>query len=160
MKFTDGCWLMRGGVRAAYATEVRDLRADDDRCTACAAVQRVRGRGDTPNTVFARSATAGGQRFPVHRSHGIGGFEGTPSPAVFKRRLAVGPLPSHSRPHGKVPYRLPWAFGAEAAAVARKFKWLKHRLMPCPYAAAALPEGIWTHLLPGVAVRGTAGEVG
>ncbi|MFD5699223.1 hypothetical protein [Streptomyces lasiicapitis] len=85
---------MRDGVRAAYATEVRDLRADDDRCTAC-------DRG----------------------------------------------------PHRDLP-------GAEAAAVARKFTRLKHRLMPCPYAAAALPEGTGTHLLPGAAVRGTAGEVG
>lgn len=61
-------------------------------------------------------------------SHDIGGFEGTPDPAVFKRRLAFGLLSSHSRLHGNDSYRVPWAFGDEAVAVARKFTLLKHRL--------------------------------
>lgn len=50
MRFTDGFWLMREGVRASYATEIRDLRVEDSRFTAYAAVKRVAARGDTLNT--------------------------------------------------------------------------------------------------------------
>lgn len=50
MKFTDGFWLMREGVRACYATEIRDLRVDADQFTAYAAVKQVHQRGDTLNT--------------------------------------------------------------------------------------------------------------
>ncbi|MFP3986352.1 alpha-xylosidase [Streptomyces sp. E11-3] len=127
-------------------------------------LEQERGSGEA--VVFARAATAGGQQFPVHWggdcfasleamaeslrgglslslsgfgfwSHDIGGFEGTPDPAVFKRWLAFGLLSSHSRLHGNVSYRVPWAFGEEAVAVARKFTLLKHRLMPYLYGAAA-----------------------
>ncbi|MGW7078200.1 alpha-xylosidase [Streptomyces sp. NPDC054866] len=126
-------------------------------------LEKERGPGDA--VLFARSATAGGQQFPVHWggdcfaslgamaeslrgglslslsgfgfwSHDIGGFEGTPDPAVFKRWLAFGLLSSHSRLHGNVSYRVPWAFGDEAVEVARKFTRLKHRLMPYLYGAA------------------------
>lgn len=69
-------------------------------------------------------------------SHDIGGFEGTPDPAVFKRWLAFGLLSSHSRLHGSSSYRVPWEFGEEAVSVARRFTLLKHRLMPYLYGAA------------------------
>ncbi|MFE7756864.1 alpha-xylosidase [Streptomyces sp. NPDC057429] len=127
-------------------------------------LEKERGTGEA--VLFARSATAGGQQFPVHWggdcfasftamaeslrgglslslsgfgfwSHDIGGFEGTPDPAVFKRWLAFGLLSSHSRLHGNVSYRVPWAFGEEAVDVARKFTLLKHRLMPYLYGVAA-----------------------
>ncbi|MBT2489823.1 alpha-xylosidase [Streptomyces sp. ISL-96] len=126
-------------------------------------LEKERGGGEA--VLFARSATAGGQQFPVHWggdcfasfkamaeslrgglslslsgfgfwSHDIGGFEGTPDPDVFKRWLAFGLLSSHSRLHGNVSYRVPWAFGEEAADVARRFTLLKHRLMPYLYGAA------------------------
>ena len=119
----------------------------------------VEERGEGDAVVFARSATAGGQQFPVHWggdcestfsamseslrgglslaasgfgfwSHDIGGFEGTPDPAVFKRWLAFGLLSSHSRLHGSNSYRVPWAFDDEAVDVARQFTRLKMRLMP------------------------------
>jgi alpha-D-xyloside xylohydrolase len=115
--------------------------------------------------VFARSATVGGQRFPVHWggdstttfesmaetlrgglslamcgfgfwSHDIGGFEGTPDPAVFKRWIAFGLLSSHSRLHGNQSYRVPWLFDDEAVEVLRRFAALKHRLMPYLFDAA------------------------
>ncbi|MFB7558241.1 alpha-xylosidase [Streptomyces brevispora] len=127
-------------------------------------LEKERGHGEA--VLFARSATAGGQQFPVHWggdcfasftamaeslrgglslslsgfgfwSHDIGGFEGTPDPAVFKRWLAFGLMSSHSRLHGNVSYRVPWAFGEEAVDVTRKFTLLKHRLMPYLYGAAA-----------------------
>ncbi|MET3808034.1 alpha-D-xyloside xylohydrolase [Nakamurella sp. UYEF19] len=116
-------------------------------------------RGEGEAVVFARSATVGGQQFPVHWggdsestyasmaetlrgglslaysgfgywSHDIGGFEGTPDPAVFTRWLAFGLLSSHSRLHGSGSVRVPWAFGDEAVEVARKFTRLKLSLLP------------------------------
>ena len=115
--------------------------------------------------VFARSATAGGQRLPVHWggdcestfgamaeslrgglslglsgfgfwSHDIGGFEGTPSAALFKRWVQFGLLSSHSRLHGSHSYRVPWDYDEEAVAVTRDFTRLKHRLMPYLFRAA------------------------
>ncbi|MGA5421941.1 alpha-xylosidase [Streptomyces lavendulocolor] len=127
-------------------------------------LEKERGEGEA--VLFARSATAGGQQFPVHWggdcfasfeamaeslrgglslslsgfgfwSHDIGGFEGTPDADVFKRWLAFGLLSSHSRLHGNVSYRVPWEFGEEAVDVTRRFTLLKHRLMPYLYGAAA-----------------------
>jgi alpha-D-xyloside xylohydrolase len=115
--------------------------------------------------VFARSATVGGQTMPVHWggdnsskfesmaeslrgglslglsgfgywSHDIGGFEGNPDPAVFKRWVAFGLLSSHSRLHGNESVRVPWAFDDEAVAVTRKFTKLKASLMPYLYEVA------------------------
>ncbi|MCG2801962.1 MAG: alpha-xylosidase [Cellulomonas sp.] len=117
----------------------------------------VKGEGEA--VLFARSATAGGQQYPVHWggdndssfasmaetlrgglslglsgfgfwSHDIGGFEGTPDPLVFKRWLAFGLLSSHSRLHGSGSVRVPWAFDEEAVDITRTFTHLKHRLMP------------------------------
>ncbi|MGC4175601.1 alpha-xylosidase [Demequina sp.] len=120
-------------------------------------LERRNGEGNA--VVFARSATAGGQQFPVHWggdcdstflsmaeslrgglslamsgfgywSHDIGGFEGTPDPAVFKRWLAFGLLSSHSRLHGSDSIRVPWAFDEKAVDITRTFTELKMRLMP------------------------------
>jgi alpha-D-xyloside xylohydrolase len=68
-------------------------------------------------------------------SHDIGGFEGTPDAAVFKRWLAFGLLSSHSRLHGSNSYRVPWAFDEEAVKVTQRFTELKLSLMP--YLSAA-----------------------
>ncbi|WP_093797166.1 alpha-xylosidase [Streptomyces sp. Wb2n-11] len=125
----------------------------------------ARERGANEAVLFARSATAGGQQFPVHWggdcestfnamaeslrgglslglsgfgfwSHDIGGFEGTPTPAVFKRWTQFGLLSSHSRLHGSRSYRVPWDYDEEAVAVTRDFTRLKHRLMPYLYEAS------------------------
>jgi len=122
-------------------------------------------RGDGEAVLFARSATAGGQQFPVHWggdcettfeamaeslrgglslglsgfgfwSHDIGGFEGTPSKEVYKRWIAFGLLSSHSRLHGNQSYRVPWLFDEEAVDVLRLFTKLKCRLMSYLYAQA------------------------
>ncbi len=115
--------------------------------------------------VFARSTYASGQRFPVHWggdcwsnfesmaeslrgglsltscgfafwSHDIGGFEGNPPPAVYKRWIQFGLLSSHSRLHGSSSYRVPWLVDEESCDVLRTFTQLKHRLMPYLYAQA------------------------
>jgi alpha-D-xyloside xylohydrolase len=122
-------------------------------------------RGEEDAVVFARSATAGGQRFPVHWggdcestfvsmaeslrgglslaasgfgfwSHDIGGFEGRPDPAVFKRWIPFGLLCTHSRLHGSDTYRVPWVFDEEAVEVLRRFTNLKAQLMPYIYGQA------------------------
>ena len=123
-------------------------------------LQDHRGEGDA--VLFARSATTGGQRMPIHWggdnsssfesmaetlrgglslafsgfgfwSHDIGGFEGMPDPAVFKRWVAFGMFSSHTRLHGSSSYRVPWAFDEEAVDVTRYFSHLKLRLMPYFY---------------------------
>jgi alpha-D-xyloside xylohydrolase len=69
-------------------------------------------------------------------SHDIGGFEGLPDPAVYKRWVAFGLLSSHSRLHGSTSYRVPWNYNDEACDVLRFFTKLKCRLMPYLYGAA------------------------
>ncbi len=126
-------------------------------------LQEKRGAQDA--VLFARSATVGGQKFPVHWggdcwsdyesmeeslrgglslqlsgfgfwSHDIGGFESTSTPDVYKRWCAFGLLSSHSRLHGSTSYRVPWAYDEEAVDVLRFFTRLKMRLMPYLFAAA------------------------
>lgn len=126
-------------------------------------IQEVKGVGEA--CLFARSATVGGQKFPVHWggdcnstyvsmaeslraglslclsgfgywSHDIGGFEGTAPADLYKRWLAFGLLSSHSRLHGSNSYRVPWLFGEEAVEVCRHFAKLKNTLMPYLYAKA------------------------
>ena len=89
--------------------------------------------------LFARSATVGGQKFPVHWggdcyaeysamsetlrgglslcssgfgffSHDMGGFEATAPADVYKRWCAFGLLSTHSRLHGSTSYRVPWVY--------------------------------------------------
>lgn len=127
-------------------------------------IEEVKGRGEA--VLFARSATVGGQKYPVHWggdcnstyvsmaeslrgglglclsgfgfwSHDIGGFEGTAPADLYKRWLAFGLLSSHSRLHGSNSYRVPWLFGEEAVEVCRFFSKLKNRLMPYLYGQAA-----------------------
>lgn len=122
-------------------------------------------RGEGRGVLFSRSATVGGQKFPVHWggdcwsvypameqslrgglslqlsgfgfwSHDIGGFEHTSTADVYKRWCAFGLLSSHSRLHGSTSYRVPWAYDEEAVEVLRFFTKLKLRLMPYLYAAA------------------------
>ena len=121
--------------------------------------------GEGQAAVFARSATTGGQQFPVHWggdstatfelmaeslrgglslglsgfgfwSHDMGGFEQTASADVYKRWCAFGLLSSHSRLHGSSSYRVPWLFDEEAVDVLRYFTQLKCRLMPYLFASA------------------------
>jgi alpha-D-xyloside xylohydrolase len=69
-------------------------------------------------------------------SHDIGGFEGTPPVAVYKRWIAFGLMSSHSRLHGSSSYRVPWNYDDEACDVLRFFTKLKCRLMPYLFSKA------------------------
>lgn len=122
-------------------------------------------RGENQAVLFARSATVGGQKFPVHWggdctasyesmaeslrgglslclsgfgfwSHDISGFERTATPDLYKRWTAFGLLSTHSRLHGSASYRVPWLFDEEAVDVLRFFTKLKCRLMPYLFEAA------------------------
>lgn len=120
-------------------------------------LEKERGVGEA--VLFARSGSAGSQKFPVHWggdcissyesmaeslrgglslclsgfgfwSHDISGFESTASPDVYKRWVAFGLLSTHSRLHGNNSYRVPWLFDEEAVDVLRYFTKLKSTLMP------------------------------
>ncbi len=115
--------------------------------------------------LFARSATVGSQKFPVHWggdcvsryesmgeslrgglslcmsgfgfwSHDISGFENTASPDLYKRWSAFGLLSTHSRLHGSSSYRVPWLFDEESVDVVRYFSKLKCSIMPYLFSAA------------------------
>ena len=99
-------------------------------------------KGKNKAILFARSATVGGQKFPVHWggdctadypsmaeslrgglslcmsgfgfwSHDISGFANTAPHHLFKRWVAFGLLSTHSRLHGDTSYRVPWLFNKE-----------------------------------------------
>ncbi|HKK75586.1 MAG TPA: alpha-xylosidase [Saprospiraceae bacterium] len=114
--------------------------------------------------IWARSAWAGSQRYPLHWggdaetsdmgmeaqlrgglslglsgftfwSHDIGGFtRRTPEP-LYRRWLPFGVLSSHTRCHGQPP-KEPWDYGTEFEDYFRKVVEMKYRLMPYVYAQA------------------------
>ncbi len=121
--------------------------------------------GKNKACLFARSATVGGQKFPVHWggdcyadysamsetlhgglslcssgfgffSHDMGGFEATAPADIYKRWCAFGCLSTHSRLHGSTSYRVPWAYDDEACDVLRHYVNIKGSLMPYLWAQA------------------------
>lgn len=124
-----------------------------------------RKKGHDEAVLFARSATVGGQKFPVHWggdcwsdysamaenlrgglsltssgfgywSHDIGGFESKSTADVYKRWAAFGLLSTHSRLHGSTSYRVPWNYDEEAVDVLRFFTKLKLSLIPYLYSSS------------------------
>ena len=120
--------------------------------------------GEGRGVIWARSAWAGSQRYPVHwsgdgiaryedmpcvlrsalsfglsgfpfYSHDIGGFIGLPSPELYVRWAQFGLFSSHARAHGEPP-REPWAYGEEAERIFRRYAELRYRLLPYIYTEA------------------------
>jgi alpha-D-xyloside xylohydrolase len=118
------------------------------------------------NAIYARSAWAGSQRYPIHWggdaeitdgamastlrgglslglcgfsfwSHFIGGFSQKSPENLYLRWLAFGVLSSHSRCHGEPPTE-PWEYGEGFTEAFRHIVELRYRLMPYIYAQAAL----------------------
>jgi len=116
------------------------------------------------NLIWARSAWAGSQRYPLHWggdsmtsdigmastlrgglsfglsgftfwSHDIGGFMGKTNEDLYARWLPFGLLTSHSRSHG-FPPREPWEFGEAFTNAFRRAVEMRYRLMPYIYAQA------------------------
>jgi alpha-D-xyloside xylohydrolase len=116
------------------------------------------------NIIWARSAWAGSQRYPIHWggdaattdigmastlrgglsfglsgftfwSHDMGGFMGQTPEELYRRWMAFGMLTSHSRSHGTPP-KEPWEFGKEFTDTFRRADDLRYQLMPYIYAQA------------------------
>ena len=112
--------------------------------------------------IWARSAWAGSQRYPLHWggdaettdmgmqaelrgglslglsgfafwSHDVGGFVKRTPAELYKRWLGMGVLTSHTRCHGQPP-KEPWEYGAGFQDTFRTAIEMKYRLMPYVYA--------------------------
>jgi len=128
------------------------------------AVSEITKQTTGDNIIWARSAWAGSQRYPLHWggdaantdvameselcgglsfglsgfpfwSHDIGGFV-QPSPeSLYRRWLPFGFLSSHSRAHGAPP-KEPWLYNKEFVKAFRESAEMKYKLMPYVYAQA------------------------
>ena len=116
------------------------------------------------DVIWARSAWAGSQRYPLHWggdaentdsamaaelrgglsfglsgftywSHDVGGFVQRAPRDLYRRWLAWGVLSSHTRAHG-VPPREPWEYDAALTEDFRRALGLRYALMPYIYAQA------------------------
>jgi alpha-D-xyloside xylohydrolase len=130
------------------------------------AVAEATGATTGNGTIYARSAWAGSQRYPIHWggdaeitngamvgtlrgglslglcgfsfwSHFIGGFSQKSPENLYLRWLAFGVLSSHSRCHGAPPTE-PWEYGEGFTTAFRRIVELRYQLMPYIYAQAAL----------------------
>ena len=128
------------------------------------AVAEVSRKVTGQNLIWARSAWAGSQRYPVHWggdaentddgmaaelrgglslglcgfsfwSHDAGGFVARASENLYRRWLAFAVLTSHTRCHGTSP-KEPWEYGPAFVDDFRRIDELKYRLMPYVYAQA------------------------
>jgi alpha-D-xyloside xylohydrolase len=77
-------------------------------------------------------------------SFDMGGFFGLPrpqdppSPELYVRWCQMGFFFTHARAHGHTAPREPWAYGAEALEIFRRYARLRYRLLPYLYSAALL----------------------
>jgi alpha-D-xyloside xylohydrolase len=124
--------------------------------------QKYFGRG----VIWARSAYAGSQRYPVHWSgdnsstfenmlcslrgglsfglsgftfwsNDVGGFTGTPSDKLYLRWTQFGIFNSHMRLHGGGPrYREPWNYSSQTQEIFRRMLELRYRFLPYLYSEA------------------------
>ena len=69
----------------------------------------------------------------------IGGFEGTPPPALYKRWVQFGLLSSHSRLHGSSSFRVPWIYGEDSSDVLRAC--VRRKILLTPYILHGALEG-------------------
>ncbi len=124
------------------------------------ATARFQRKDSAPPMLWGRAGWTGSQRHPIHfggdpqsdweglaasirgglswgmsgapyHATDIGGFYGSvqPGPELFVRWLQAAVFSSHIQLHG-VGEREPWAFGADAEAIARKWLSFRYRLLP------------------------------
>ncbi len=134
------------------------------------AVSEITGRTTGDSIIWARSAWAGSQRYPLHWggdaeitnsamaaslraglsfglcgftywSHDIGGFTRKSPQQLYERWLPFGLLVSHSRCHGSPP-KEPWEYGDDFVDIFRKATELRYRLMPYIYTQAQLSSQV------------------
>lgn len=128
------------------------------------AVAEITKQVNNENIIWARSAWAGSQRYPLHWggdsensyngmaaelrgglsfglsgftfwSHDIGGFVLKTPENIYRKWLPFGILTSHSRAHGAPP-KEPWEYNANFNSYYRKVVEMKYELMPYIYAQA------------------------
>lgn len=126
--------------------------------------------GPSNSLLFARSTAPGGQAYPVHWggdcestfeamaeslrgglslmlggyifwASDIGGFEGTPEPAVYKRWVQFGLLSTHSRLHGSSSFRVPWIYGDDESCSDVLRDCVKRKIVLTPYLLQMALEG-------------------
>ncbi len=143
--------LYANGRSGLYEHNLYPLRYNK---TVSEVTQRVSGE----SIIWARSAWAGSQRYPLHWggdaattttglngtiraglslglsgfsfwSHDIGGFVTDSPEDLYRRWLPFGFLSSHSRVHGAPPTE-PWYYGEEFTDYFRKCAEMKYQLMP------------------------------
>jgi len=142
-----------------------------------AAVADITTRVHGEHIIWARSAWAGSQRYPIHWggdaentdcgmaaslrgglslglcgfsfwSHDIGGFVKRSTAELYRRWMPFGMLTSHSRCHGAPP-KEPWHFGESFTEDFRRAVELKYRLMPYVWAQAKIASANgWPLLRP------------
>lgn len=130
------------------------------------AVADITKEVNNENIIWARSAWAGSQRYPLHWggdaantdigmdatlrgglsfglsgfsfwSHDIGGFVVAAPENLYRRWLPFGFLTSHSRAHGAPP-KEPWLYNDNFVNAFRESAEMKYKLMPYIYAQAKL----------------------
>lgn len=130
------------------------------------AVDEITFRERGEHIIWARSAWAGSQRYPLHWggdaantdaamaatlraglslgvcgftfwSHDIGGFVHKSPEELYRRWLPFGMLTSHSRAHGAPP-KEPWEYNESFNDAFRKAAEMKYQLMPYVYAQSKL----------------------
>lgn len=130
------------------------------------AVADITKEVNNENIIWARSAWAGSQRYPLHWggdaantdigmdatlrgglsfglsgfsfwSHDIGGFVVAAPENLYRRWLPFGFLTSHSRAHGAPP-KEPWLYNDNFVKAFRESAEIKYKLMPYIYAQAKL----------------------
>ena len=123
-----------------------------------------RNAGDETGVIWARSAWAGSQRYPLHWggdaatnntgmigdlrgglsfglsgfsfwSHDMGGFVTASPEDIYRRWLPFGFLSSHTRAHGAPPTE-PWLISKDFTTAFRESAEMKYKLMPYVYAQA------------------------
>ena len=128
------------------------------------AVAEITRKVTGENIIWARSAWAGSQRYPIHWggdaehtdqgmsaelrgglsfglcgfsfwSHDVGGFVGRASEDLYARWLAFGMFTSHSRCHGTAP-KEPWNYSPAFMDTFRRIDEAKYKLLPYVYAQA------------------------
>ncbi|WP_239063835.1 alpha-xylosidase [Bacteroides sp. 51] len=126
------------------------------------AVDDITKKVNNENIIWARSAWAGSQRYPLHWggdaantdigmnatlrgglsfglsgfsfwSHDIGGFVTAAPEDLYRRWLPFGFLTSHSRAHGAPP-KEPWLYNDDFVKAFRLSAEMKYKLMPYVYA--------------------------
>ena len=127
-------------------------------------VADVTAKVNNEHIIWARSAWAGSQRYPIHWggdaantdigmqgtlrgglslglsgfsfwSHDIGGFVQKTPEELYRRWLPFGFLTSHSRAHGAPP-KEPWLYNESFTKAFRESAEMKYKLMPYVYAQA------------------------